>query len=83
MTRSSLLTFLTEWVRGRALKDESIRGEEDGPLGGQQGRTSHQPRGLLAAVGDQVDPHAVHHQLLSQQQSRPQQFGLQENTEGF
>lgn len=70
------VSCLTQWVCGCALEDESVGGEEDGPLGGEQRRTSHQARGLLASIRNQVDPHAVHHQLLARQQDRPQQLGL-------
>lgn len=66
------VSSLTQWVRGRALEDEPVGGEEDGALSREQRRTSHQPRGLLTAVRDQVDPHAIHHQLLAGQQCRPQ-----------
>lgn len=63
---------LTQWVGGRALEDESVSGEEDGALGRQQRWAAHQSRGLLAAIGHQVDAHGVHHQLLTRQQQRPQ-----------
>lgn len=70
------VSSLTQWVGGCALEDEPVGGEEDGALSREQRRTSHLPRGLLAAVGDQVDPHGVHHQLLTGQQCWPQQLGL-------
>lgn len=56
---------LTQWVGGRALEDEAVGGEEDGALCREQRGASHQPRGLLAAIGHQVDTHGVHHQLLT------------------
>lgn len=71
---------LTQRVGGRALEDESVGGEEDGALGRQQRWASHQPRGLLAAVGHQVYAHGVHHQLLTRQQEWPKQLGLRTHT---
>lgn len=59
------VSSLTKWVCGCALEDEPVGGEEDGTLSREQRRTSHQPCGLLAAVRDQVDPHGIHHQLLT------------------
>lgn len=70
------VSSLTQWVSGCALEDEPVGGEEDGSLGREQRRASHQPRGLLPAIRDQVDPHGVHHQFLTGQQRWSQQFGL-------
>lgn len=41
---------LTQRVVGRALEDEAVGGEEDGPLGREEGWTPQGPRGLLPAV---------------------------------
>lgn len=72
---------LTQWVGGRALEDEPVCGKEYCALSGEQRRASHQPRGLFSAVGDQVDPHGVHYQLLTGQQQWPQQLGLHRQEE--
>lgn len=75
------VTLLTQGVGGRAFEDEAVCGEEDGSLRWKKSRPSHQPCCLIASVGNQMDPHPVHHELLSWQESGSQQLGLHRQTE--
>lgn len=62
---------LTQRVGGRALKDNPVGGQEDGPLGRKQGRTAHRTCGFLSPVCYEVYPHSLHHKLFTGQKRRP------------
>lgn len=75
------LLFLTQRVGRSALEDKAIGSQEDGALGWKKRRSSHLTGRLVSAIWDEVHPHAVHHQLLTRQQSGPQQLGLHTHKE--
>lgn len=73
--------FLTQRVGWSALEDKAVGSQEDGALGWKKRRSSHLTGRLVSAIWDEVHPHAVHHQLLTRQQSGPQQLGLHTHKE--
>lgn len=68
--------FLTEWIRGRSPEDEPVVGEEERPLGGQEGAEGGTPVFPPVRYKEGPEPQGGTHYTLAVYKAGLQNAGL-------